>query len=138
MSAQLALGIDVPDAPRGIGRPPRPGWIRLSEPGRKLDALYEHVTSGWRIRHCGHPTANCPYYAEDPAHPGTCTVTHNGQGFRTLEVALDSIEGVLRGELLATDEGCLGTTRRILSQEQLEDWRAAARARDARPRRRRR
>lgn len=58
----------------------RPGWIRLSAPGDKCGAHWLHTSSDWQIRHCGHPTANWPYYAIDPDHPTRATVTHNGLG----------------------------------------------------------
>lgn len=97
----------------GQGRPPAPGWIRLSTPGRKLDARYKHVASGWVVRHCGHPTANFPYFAVDPAHPLDCTVTHNGRGWVLLTAAFEAIDRVLRGELVATSSRCVPGVRRI-------------------------
>lgn len=41
----------------------RDGWTRAGTEG-KLGAIYLHDASGWVVRHCGHPTANWPYYAE--------------------------------------------------------------------------
>jgi len=75
--------------------------------------VWRHDASGWEVQHCGHPTALYPYYAVDPAHPETATVTHNGRGFRTLEVVFDAIEGVLAGRVLATDHNCVPGVRRI-------------------------
>lgn len=44
-----------------------PGWSRIDPDRRgKLEAKYEHE-SGWRVEHCGHPTANHPYAVFDPA-----------------------------------------------------------------------
>lgn len=41
----------------------REGWERLSQPGDKCRAHWRHTASGWEVFHCGHPTANWPYYA---------------------------------------------------------------------------
>jgi len=97
----------------------RPGWERLSRPGAKLDARWRHTASGWEVRHCGHPTANWPYFGVDPAHPGAATVTHNGRGFRNLATAFDQVEAVLRGDLVATDDRCGPTTRRITTTDDI-------------------
>lgn len=98
----------------------RAGWSRISAPGDKCGALWRHDATGWRVKHCGHPTANWPYYGLDPADPEErATVTHNGHGFRTLEVAFDCIEAVLRGELVATNNNCGPRTRRICTVAQL-------------------
>jgi len=99
-------------------------WVRLSAPGNKLGATWEHP-SGWQVHHCGHPTANWPYYAVDPTDNGRLYVTHNGKGFRTLVAAFAAVEGVLVGELVATDEGCGPTTGRIASALDLQNWRRA-------------
>lgn len=37
----------------------RPGWVKV---GRHT---WRH-TSGWEVRHCGHPTALWPYYGQHP------------------------------------------------------------------------
>lgn len=58
----------------------REGWTRLGTEG-KLGAVYVHEASGWRIRHCGHPTANWPYYGEHPtAIPAGAMLTSGGVG----------------------------------------------------------
>lgn len=72
----------------------RPGWTRLSPPGRKLDALWVHDASGWRVRHCGHPTALHPYYAESP-HLAPMVVSQSGQAFDTLLDAATGVESVI-------------------------------------------
>lgn len=100
-----------------IGRSGRHGWERLSAPGDKLGARWRHTASGWEVKHCGHPTANWPYYAVDPEHPAACTMTHNGRGFLGLAAAFDAIESVLRGEMVATDDRCGPTTRRITTED---------------------
>lgn len=61
----------------------RLGWVRLSAPGDKCAAEWLH-TSGWRVRHCGHPTANWPWWIEAP--DGRAFASPNGRGFsRRLE-----------------------------------------------------
>jgi len=117
---------DLPDGTQGcvvVGsvaprqqRGGEPGWIRLSPPGDKCNAHWRHDASGWEVEHCGHPTANWPYFATDPAYPLDATVTHNGRGFRTLKAAFAAIEAVLRGELVATNARCRLGTRRICTR----------------------
>jgi hypothetical protein len=42
------------------------GWTRTDpRPWGKLQAVWEH-RDGWRLRHCGHPTANQPWALYDP------------------------------------------------------------------------
>ncbi len=91
----------------------RPGWTRLSTPGRKIDAHWRHRESGWEIRHCGHPTANWPYYLVEPKS-GTMVVTHNGLGFRTLEMAMDAVASILAGASKPTTEGCERRLMRVV------------------------
>lgn len=73
------------------------GWQRLSAPGDKCGAHWRHEASGWQVRHCGHPTANWPYYAIDPAHEECATVSANGRGFRSLKAAFAAVESVIDG-----------------------------------------
>ena len=104
----------------------RNGWTRLSDPKRDSKASHwRHDPSGWALRHCGHATAIWPFYAVDPAHPSASTMTHNGLGFRTLEDGMQAIEDVLAGVLVATDDRCGPSTRRILPPAQLEAEQAA-------------
>ena len=91
----------------------RPGWTRLSAPGNKCGGHWQHDSSDWRVRHCGHPTANWPYYAVDPEHPERSTMMHNGLGFQNLVTALEHVEAVLAGTAIATNERCGMATRRI-------------------------
>lgn len=46
-----------------ITRPP-PGWVRV-DGGRDKFARWRHE-SGWRVEHCGHPTALWPWAVYDP------------------------------------------------------------------------
>lgn len=88
----------------------RAGWKRLSPPGHKLRAEWLHEASGWLVKHCGHPTANWPYYARQP-HDPALVVTHNGKAWRTLLEACEGVESVLRGEcrLVEVDSDRYGT-----------------------------
>jgi hypothetical protein len=87
MAEQLRLGLDVPenDGPRYVR-----GWFMS---GRGLDrkALHE---SGWRVSHCGHPTALWPWAVYSPeGRLVTCgDEEHLGVAFRTLQMAKDFIE----------------------------------------------
>ncbi len=49
------------------GKRSRPGWtqLRKPDPGSK-GGVWEHEESGWQVIHCGHPTANFPYYGVSP------------------------------------------------------------------------
>lgn len=98
------------------GRPPREGWERLSPPGNKCFATYRHEASGWLVRHCGHPTANYPYYATKPGDDRT-VVTHNGKGWRTCELAFLAVEAVLNGSLRVTDSRCGARTLRVTTED---------------------
>lgn len=77
--------------------PRRPGWRRLSPPGQKLQTEWLHESSGWVVKHCGHPTANWPYYARQPASTDdtALVVTHNGLAWPTLLEACEGVESVL-------------------------------------------
>lgn len=116
-TAPMQTSFDFQTAPAATPREPRSAWVRLPGRSGKLDARYLHTASGWIVRHCGHATANWPYYAVDPAHPDVPTVTHNGLGFQTIDRAFSAIEKVLRGELVATDVRCGHRTRRITTHE---------------------
>ena len=41
------------------------GWARVDPERRKLSAEWHH-SSGWVLRHCGHPTANHPWALYTP------------------------------------------------------------------------
>lgn len=96
-----------------VRRSARVGWTPLHPRGAsKTRTVYVHDASGWRVAHCGHMTANWPYYATDPDRPRLCITTHNGLGWRTLQLAMEAVERVLAGEAIATTDRCaLGVGR---------------------------
>ena len=100
-----SLFADLPEA--------APEWTAF-RPAIGKGAEYTHTPSGWKVKHCGHPTANWPYYLVDPAHPGTTTVTHNGRGWRGLDGAKAAVLGILDGSLVTTDEQCVPGVRRVV------------------------
>jgi hypothetical protein len=65
-----------------------PTWERVPDfypGGGKLGTVHIHTRSGWVIHHCGHPTANFPYYILKP--DGERVLAPNGRGFQRLELA---------------------------------------------------
>ena len=77
-------------------RSPRHNWTSLhSRRVSKCGAHYLHV-SGWEVKHCGHPTANWPYYATAPTGESP-VIADCGKAFMTVRDALDAVESVLRG-----------------------------------------
>lgn len=70
----------------------RSGWT--SHGKGKVGRFDEHV-SGWRVLHCGHPTALWPWYAESP--DGKMVVSESGYAWRKLETAREHIEQALAG-----------------------------------------
>jgi hypothetical protein len=76
------------------------GWRRLTPPGVKFVELLHQ--SGWRVRHCGHPTANWPYYLSGPGMD-ECIVSWVGRGFRHLDAAQFAVEMILRGDTRVVD-----------------------------------
>jgi hypothetical protein len=79
----------------------RAGWTRLSDPKRsKCSQRWKH-DSGYEVTHCGHPTANWPWYVASPADPGLCLVADHGHAFRLLSEAMDAVEGLAAGRLVA-------------------------------------
>ena len=82
----------------------RSDWQRLSAPGDKCSAHWAHPNSGWEVLHCGHPTANWPYWLREPnRRDGRIVVSHNGRGFRTLADAFAAVNGVLDESLVVSD-----------------------------------
>lgn len=76
---------------------PRHGeWTRHPSPIGSKGARYVLEGTGYQVQHCGHPTANWPYYGITP--DGRDIFTHNGKGFRLLEEAKAAIEALARGE----------------------------------------
>jgi hypothetical protein len=66
----------------------RPGWTKVD------GCIWQHV-SGWQVHHCGHPTANWPYYGVRP--DGTVIVMPNNTGFRHLVEAQEAVEHDVAG-----------------------------------------
>lgn len=54
-------------------------------------ALHVHLASGMEVRHCGHPTANFPYYIVPP-NKGQPILAPNGRGFQRLKLAKQHVE----------------------------------------------
>lgn len=84
----------------------RTGWTRLGTQG-KCGAVYVHDASGWVVRHCGHPTAIWPYYAEHPKllERGAMLTSGGvglGKGFHRLVPARVVIEYLAAGGHLHT------------------------------------
>jgi hypothetical protein len=88
------------------------GWTRLSRAGDKCSARWQH-SSGWQLRHCGHPTANWPYFLIDPARPELVIVSFNGRGFKNLEIAQYAIELLAANQIAVTTEDCADGIGRI-------------------------
>ncbi len=70
-------------------RPPAWQKIRSGNHGG-CGAVWEHA-SGWQLIHCGHPTANFPWYGVSP--DGRERLIHpNGMAFRLLRDAKAAVE----------------------------------------------
>ena len=67
-----------------------PIWERIASPIGRLSTTYLHRPSGYVVRHCGHPTANFPYYIETPE--GANIYAPNGRGFQRLDLAKQHVE----------------------------------------------
>lgn len=87
-------------------------WTRY---GRGTATRYVHA-SGWVVRHCGHGTANWPYYLIPPeGHPcDGIVVSHNGLGFRTAEAARGVVVEIVSGNLKPTRNNCAPGIARVL------------------------
>ena len=70
----------------------RKGWTRL---GKGLFSLWKHDASGWFVKHCGHPTAPCPWFILSPE--GQLILNPNGRAWRLLADAFDHVEQLLAG-----------------------------------------
>ena len=75
---------------------PRPIWERQAGFLSKMHTTWTHTPSGWIIRHCGHPTANFPYYIE--TQRGSHLYAPNGRGFQRLDLAKARVEQLWAGE----------------------------------------
>lgn len=81
--------------------PALPAWERYpGASGGTCGEMWIH-TSGWKVQHCGHPTANWPYYLESPE--GLWRIAKNGRGFRHLIDAKGAVELIASG---ADPESC--------------------------------
>lgn len=85
-------------------------WKRVDpRPWRKLSARWNHA-GGWRLEHCGHPTANHPWALYDPegrmhltGGAGPKGDAELGTAWNTLQEAMayvrDQLAGARRGHL---------------------------------------
>jgi hypothetical protein len=64
------------------------GWLRLDERRDKFGS-WEHV-HGWRLEHCGHPTALHPWMLYDPF--GKTVLAPNGRAWNTLTSAMNYVK----------------------------------------------
>lgn len=78
------------------------GWVRHAHgvPGSKRERTCKLFTwwthhTGWRVEHCGHPTANWPYAVISPE--GELCVAPHGRGFRRADSARDAVDLLLLG-----------------------------------------
>jgi hypothetical protein len=78
---------------------PRPVWVKIR---KTWPGIWEHE-SGWRIYHCGHPTALWPYYAMPPGVPATGAYRNEmllsggmglGKGFSELKDCQAAVEKI--------------------------------------------
>ena len=76
-------------------------WTRLTT---GFPPSYSHP-NGYEVHHCGHQTANYPYYLVTPA--GLMVVSHNGHGFVRAAWAQEVAEGLASGRFTATNDGCV-------------------------------
>ena len=87
--------------------------VRDAKGHRRKCALHMRHVSGIEIRHCGHMTANWPYYLIDPAWPDDIIVSHNGLGFTALGPLMRMVEQLAAGTLSSTAKDCVPGIRRI-------------------------
>lgn len=64
-----------------------------------------HHPSGWSAIHCGHPTANWPYFLQHRRRR-LPVVSFNGYGFKTIAAAKLVIDGILAGRIQVTRKNC--------------------------------
>jgi hypothetical protein len=68
---------------------PRPGWTKVH------GTRWDYRVAGYRVRHCGHPTALWPYSGETPE--GRMILAPTGRGFSTLNAAQAAVEAEALG-----------------------------------------
>jgi hypothetical protein len=64
-------------------------WRRVDNGASKTSARYEHPT-GYRIEHCGHPTALWPYALYGP--DGALILAPNGRAWQKLAYAAIEVD----------------------------------------------
>lgn len=77
------------------------GWD--SRPAPSGVGTWHRHPSGWRVRHCGHPTAHRPWRLIDPE--GETVRTPDGLAWTHLPDAKKAAEAVLAGEAHVVVEG---------------------------------
>lgn len=79
----------------------RPPWVKIK---KTWPGIWEHE-SGWRIYHCGHPTALWPYYAMPPGRSAVGAYRNEmllsggmgiGKGFSWLKHCQAAVEKIAR------------------------------------------
>jgi len=103
---------------RTLTKRTREGWTRLTPVSRysgRCGALWAH-TSGWHIQHCGHPTANWPYFLWHAKLAVETVMSHNGMGFTHLAETQRMVEQIAAGDLAITTGGCVPGVARIPSR----------------------
>lgn len=79
---------DVPISHKQMGAQ---GWTRVDpKPWGKLNARWEH-SAGWRLFHCGHPTAHWPWALYDPRGRQHCMGLAVSGSRPTFGCAFDSL-----------------------------------------------
>ena len=74
------------------------GWRRLHARGDKCGSRYRHE-SGWRVEHCGHPTALYSFELISPK--GYAYLAPHGRNHTTIAKAFESVALVLSGKATA-------------------------------------
>jgi hypothetical protein len=93
----------------------------ISKKGGKCVGEWVHTRSGWRVKHCGHPTAIWPYHLIDPARPQYIVMTHNGLGWRRKEDACADILRIYAGLRVVTDINCYPLILRVVTPTQYKE-----------------
>jgi len=81
------------------------GWTRVPATGDKCGARWIHSSSGWIVQHCGHPTANFPYYVITPEGEAS--------GFNTFRHLIEAQEFIL---LKLWEETLKGVATRVTNE----------------------
>jgi hypothetical protein len=79
----------------------------------KTGRFDRHDATGWEIHHCGHPTANWPWYAISPS--GEHFASDGGYAWRTLGKAHEHVEDLIAGKRVGSQRFfSAGYTRAVL------------------------